>query len=150
MRKIIHNKVYDTDTAKLVGHWSASVAVSDFSWYAEDLYRKRTGEYFVYGEGHAASPYRERSYDMWAPGEQIVPVGYDEARRWAEGHLEADEYEAEFGVPEEGEAVISAVISNAAKAAIDRRRAKTGETISQIIDEAVMAACEVETKLPFD
>ena len=140
MRKIINNRLYDTDTATLVGHWDKDLSVTDFGWYSEDLYRKRTGEYFIYGEGNAASPYRQRSYDMWAAGEQIVPIGYDEAREWAEKHLDADEYEAEFGPVSEdgGDAVVSARVSVAAKRALEREAQRTGESQTAILERLLM------------
>jgi hypothetical protein len=53
MRKIIDGKLYDTDKAKRVGGpWSpAGFGPGDFDWCEEALYRKRTGEYFLHGEG---------------------------------------------------------------------------------------------------
>jgi hypothetical protein len=139
MRKIIHGKVYDTDTARLVGEWSADMSVTDFDWYREELYQKKTGEYFVWGEGNARSPYAQHSYDAWVGGEGIAPVSYDGARQWAEDHLDAAEYEAEFGTPEEGTYLIQCEVPQAAKVEIDRRRAETGKTIAQIIAEAIEA-----------
>lgn len=140
MKKIIKNKLYDTDTATLVGHWDKDLSVTDCGWYSEDLYRKRTGEYFIYGEGNAASPYRQRSYDMWAAGEQIVPIGYDEAREWAEYHLEVEEYEAEFGLPDEGDGdeVVSARVSAAAKRALKRESQRTCESQAAILERLLM------------
>ena len=48
MKKIINGKLYDTDTAKEVFAISCGNGPSDFHYYAEQLYRKRTGEYFLY------------------------------------------------------------------------------------------------------
>ena len=137
MRKIIHNKVYDTDTAKLVGHWSASVAVSDFSWYAEDLYRKRTGEYFMYGEGGPNSKYAMWSHGMLCDGERIILLTYDEARQWAEGNLDADTYEAEFGAVAEDESRVCVSLSLSAAGLERARRAASarGVSLSAMVDE---------------
>lgn len=144
MRKIIHNRKYDTDTATLVGHWDADMSVTDFGWYAEDLYRKRTGEYFIHGEGNAASPYRQRCYDMWGAGEQIVPIAYDEAREWAENHLNTDEYEAEFGEVSEGDegAMVSTRVSVAAKRALEREAQRTGESQTAILERLLLSLKE--------
>lgn len=128
MRKIIHNKVYDTDTATLVGHWSNGRSGGDY--ISVDLYRKKTGEHF------AAKQVGEYVSDLFY-FEQIAPMGYDKAREWAEEHLEAEDYEREFGMPAEGDAVITCNISAAAKAEIDRRRAETGQTIAQVIESAI-------------
>lgn len=128
MRKIINNKVYDTETAELVGHWSNGR--SDGDYIGVDLHRKKTGEYF------AAKQSGEYVSDIFY-AEQVTPMSYGEARDWAEEHLDADEYEQEFGTPEEGDAVITCRISAAAKAEIDRRRAESGKTIAQVIDDAI-------------
>lgn len=140
MKKIIRGKVYDTDTAREVGSWSSDHYANDFAWYAETLYQKKTGEYFLHGEGNAASPYRQRCYDMWAAGDQLVPFGYDEARKWAEEHLEADEYIAEFGEPseDEGTYAVRVDLSAAAKAKLDEMRSRDGITLAQAIERCVL------------
>lgn len=128
MRKIIHNKVYDTETATLVGHWSNGR--SGGGYVAVDLYRKKTGEYFAFEQ------VGEFVNDLFY-SERVSPMSYDQAREWAEKHLDTDEYENEFGMPAEGDAVITCNISAAAKAEIDRRRAETGQTIAQVIESAI-------------
>ena len=90
MKKIINNKLYDTDTAKAVSS-RIDLGSVEGVFYGKTLYRKRTGEYFVYREG-----YRDMT-------DGIEPLSYDEARCWAEEHLGVEEYEAEFGLPDEGE-----------------------------------------------
>jgi hypothetical protein len=104
MKKIIKGKRYDTDTAKKVGE-DHYLYPGDFNYWKEALYRKMTGEFFLYGEGGEASKYRERTYDgMWCSGEKITPMTLQEAQEWAEGHLSGDEYEDIFGeVDESGE-----------------------------------------------
>lgn len=44
MKKIINKKLYDTSTATCIAEYSGPARVSDFSFYRETLYRKRTGE----------------------------------------------------------------------------------------------------------
>ena len=57
MKQIINGKKYDTDTAKEIAHYCAPGSVQDFSYFEETLYRKKTGEYFLYGKGGPASRY---------------------------------------------------------------------------------------------
>lgn len=103
MKKYFNGKVYDTDTAALLAEHEHSYK-SQFDWYRERLYRKRTGEFFLYGEGHAASPYCTYCSDGGTdPGEKICPLTYEEARAWAEQKLDTDDYDKIFGVPEEDE-----------------------------------------------
>lgn len=137
MKKIINKRKYNTDTAREVGRWSSD-DMSSYSWYMETLYRKRNGEYFLHGEGYAASPYRRRSGGMWAAGEDIVPLEAKEAHEWAEDHLTVEEYEAEWGEPGDEEVLISARISLAAKRALEAEAMRTGEQQQAIIDRLLL------------
>lgn len=97
MRKIINNKRYDTDGARELASDSYSNP-RDFHHWVETLYRKRTGEYFLHGIGGPASKYAEPvEQNTWSGGEKIMPLSEEAARKWAEEHLDADEYEAIFG-----------------------------------------------------
>ena len=49
------------------------------------------------------SRYAEPVGDMRGAGEKIIPMTENEAREWAEAHLDADEYVSVFGDPGEGE-----------------------------------------------
>lgn len=137
MKKIIGGKKYDTETAELVGEYGPDgLGPRDFEYFREALYRKRTGEYFLFGEGgprsRYAQPYGVRgSQGGWA----FEPVSYEAARAWAEEHLGADDYEAEFGdVSDEGDDVAMTVrVPASTKAAIDRESARTGETRGQVV-----------------
>ena len=101
MKKIIYNKMYNTETATEIGSDNYSYS-NDFRYWLEILYKKKTGEYFLYGEGGPMSKYRKySSYNSWGGGEEIIPMTYDEAREWAEEHLDADTYIATFGDVEE-------------------------------------------------
>ncbi len=101
MKKIIAGKKYDTETAKEVGYWSNNYSYSDFSYCEEKLFRKRNGEYFLYGSGGAMTIYAECCCDGRCGGSNIIPMTVDEAKQWAEEHIDVDEYEAEFGEVEE-------------------------------------------------
>lgn len=136
MRKIINGKAYDTDKATEVGESTNGYGPSDFKYEVETLYRKRTGEYFLHGYGHAMSRYAEAHGDnCWGPGERIIPMSYEGAMKWAEERLDAEEYEREFGVvDDEGDVVaVSFRVPSAAKAALDRECSRTGESQSAII-----------------
>ena len=101
MKQIINGKKYDTETAKKVGSWSNGYSYSDFSSCTEELYRKRTGEYFLYGIGGPMSRYSQSYGNTTSGGEKIIPMTEAEARKWAEEHLDGDEYEEIFGEVEE-------------------------------------------------
>lgn len=46
MKKIINGKKYDTSTAKYLGEYDFGYQ-SSFNWYREELYEKKTGEFFL-------------------------------------------------------------------------------------------------------
>ena len=101
MKKIINNKVYDTDKAHELGSDSYSNR-RDFHFWAETLYQKRTGEFFLHGEGGPLTKYAESiGQNQWSGSEKIIPLDMDAARKWVEEHLDADAYEAIFGLPDE-------------------------------------------------
>ena len=102
MKKIIEGKLYNTDTAKEMGCWSNMADYRNFSWYCETLYQKRTGEFFLHGEGGPMTQYaRTIDQNSWSGGEKIMPLSFDAAREWAEKRLDADEYAQIFGMPGE-------------------------------------------------
>lgn len=101
MRKIINGRKYDTETAKELGDYWNGLGENDFENFSEILYQKKTGEYFLYGEGGPASKYAEHCPGGWTSGKGIIPMTESEAMKWAEEHLDCDECEAIFGEVEE-------------------------------------------------
>ena len=141
MKKIINGRKYDTDTAVYLGSYEHDFR-SSFRWYMEDLYRKKTGEFFIYGEGHAASPYARSSYDGgFDPGEAIRPLSYEEAQAWAEKYLSTDKYEKIFGEVSEDENRTTLSISMASSTAEVARReaAKRDISLSAYIEFLIVA-----------
>lgn len=135
MKKIINNKVYNTETASLMGTWHNPYGVRDFNYCSEELYRKKNGEFFLHGEGNALSKYAERYVDGMGYGEKIIPLTYPQAQSWAEDKLDGDEYEKIFGeIPEDEERTQINISLSANEAAIIKRNAQqAGMTISAYI-----------------
>ena len=101
MKKIINGKRYDTETAESIGVDSYSNP-GDFRHWREELFRKRTGEYFLYGAGGPMSQYAEQvELNSWSGGSKLIPLSYEQAQKWVEKHLDADIYEELFGVVED-------------------------------------------------
>lgn len=102
MKKIINGKVYDTDKARELGYDGGG---DGFSRWTETLFQKRTGEFFLHGEGGPMTKYAvSTGQNQWSGGAKIIPLTPSSARKWAEEHLEADDYEAIFGIPDEDSA----------------------------------------------
>ena len=144
MKRIIDGRKYDTETATEVHEWSDK-APGEFDYIEETLYRKRTGEYFLYGYGGPMTRYAERErYGIgYIFGSTIIPMTYKEARDWAEGHMSVDDYEAEFGeVPESDgdDVVLSVRVSPATRERLRRMAAETGRSQGDLLDEIVAQA----------
>ena len=139
MKKVIGGKVYDTDTAKSVWSWDNGLMPGDLDWYGEELYLKRTGEHFLLLQGGARSPMaRATGCDSWSGGWQIVPASYSEARRWAEGHMDADAFQEAFGPVGEGQAVVNSPVSAEAKARLVREAQRRGVSQAEIVEDLLM------------
>lgn len=129
MKKIINGKLYNTDTAEKIGEWSSNESRTSFYYFEEELYRKKTGEYFLYGYGHAASPYAERiDTNTTGAGERILPLTVKDAKEWAERKLDADEYMKIFGdVSEDGGRTTLTISLSNDEAELIRRNAREAE-----------------------
>ena len=140
MKKIINGKVYDTATAQCVGEWSNPYTRRDFNWVEETLYRKRTGEFFIFGEGGPRYQYaKEVGTRQWSSGERIMPLTWDEAREWAEEKLSADEYEQAFGevADDDSKAYLNAYIPTSCIEYAKRAAAKQGINLSTYIESLI-------------
>mgnify|MGYP001661040913 CR=1 FL=1 len=97
MYKVINGRRYNTQTAKEIATWESDYPTNDFHYYEEALYRKQTGEFFLYGKGHAASPYAESAgQNASKAGEKIIPMTFEEAKKWAEESLDGAVYDRIF------------------------------------------------------
>jgi hypothetical protein len=101
MKRIINGKMYNTATATLVGEHQY-LNFNDVDYESEELYLKKTGEWFLYGEGGPFSKYGEQcGSNNWCDGEVIKPLTKEAARKWLENHDCTDAYIEYFGEPEE-------------------------------------------------
>ena len=101
MKKIIAGRMYNTDTATCLGVCAHGMPMT-FGYYEEGLYQKKSGEYYLVGEGGPMSPYAVRiDANNWSGGSRITPLTEAEARKWAEHNLDADAYIAIYGEPQE-------------------------------------------------
>jgi len=141
MKKVINGALYNTETARLIGTYSNGGSWRDFSHFEESLYRTKAGKYFLHGEGGPMTKYAKSvGNNEWSGGEHIEPLTPAAAREWAEEHLTAEEYIAEFGEPEEAsddKVPLNLTILASTKAKLEKMKSETGKSISAIIDELV-------------
>ena len=140
MKKIINNRVYDTDTAQELGSWSNDGSWRDFSHTEETLYRKRTGEFFLHGEGGPMTKYAVMTgQNSWSGGEKIIPLTPESARKWVEEKLDADAYERIFGLPDENAepVMVSAQLPAELVARARQRAAEQSTSLTAVIEAAL-------------
>lgn len=137
MKKIIQGVLCDTSTAKHLG--SASyLGIRDFSHWSEELYRTKSGKFFLYGEGGPSSRYAVTiGQNEWSGGEKIQLLSRETAMKWAEEYLDGDEYIAAFGDPEETEKAMSIILPLKTRERLEVLKAETGMTFSEIIARAI-------------
>ena len=144
MYKVINGKRYNTETAELMGEDSYG-GRTDFSHWSEELYRKKTGEFFLYGEGGPLSRYSESTgQNEMSGGERIMPLSYHEAQDWAERHLDGDDYDKIFGAPDESDERRTIALSLSAVAAetLKRLASEQGRPMSQIVEDMILGRKE--------
>ena len=140
MKKIINGKQYNTETAERLGEYEPSPYRSDFHYFCETLYRKKTGGFFLHGEGGPASKYSKScGQNEWCGSETIVPMTYGDAREWAEEYLDGDEYISIFGEPDESgeKKTVGFILTDNAIAKLKQEASKRGITQSALIEELI-------------
>lgn len=101
MKKIINGKAYDTSTASKLAVHDNGLLPNDFDYTEETLYQKKTGEFFLYGEGGARTKYgKDSGPSSRVGGAEIIPMATDEAKKWVESNAN-ERYEEIFGEVEE-------------------------------------------------
>lgn len=144
MRKVINGRTYNTDTSKIIGQWDNGHYGNDFKSCRERLYKNTKGAYFLHGEGGPMSKYAAPHGNSVGWGEDIIPMTAEEAREWAEQHLDADEYEDEFGeAPEaEGDLVtrerVNLTVDAGMYAAFRKMSEASGVPMGRMVDRAII------------
>lgn len=101
MIKILNGKKYNTETARNLLERNNGCGYGDFDYVRETLYKKKTGEYFLHGEGGARSQYGKSYSDYFCDGEQIIPLTEDMAKQWVIEYFDGEKYLMLFGDVEE-------------------------------------------------
>ena len=145
MKRIIRGKLYDTDKAKEVGSWQNMQDVRNLHHFTESLFQKRTGEFFLHGQGGPMTQYAEAiGQNSWKGGERIMPMSYEEARAWAEEHLDADKYGEVFGLPAEdaGDVALHVKIPADLDARVRALASARGLSLAALVIEALREAAK--------
>lgn len=133
MKKVINGKMFNTESAKMLGRWENDFPTNDFSYCKEELYLTKSGNYFLYGTGGPLSIYGKRIGSNIHGDSVINAFTESEAKEWAEEHLSGDEYENAFELEEDDKGYISAYINQSDIDKINRIKEETGETTADVI-----------------
>lgn len=105
MKRIINGKMYNTETATHIGFWDNELYVTDFNYQGCDLYRKKTGEYFLLSNRGGLPPCLDFTYfeELRSGGKFDVMFILTEAqaKKFVETYLSPEKYEEVFGVVDE-------------------------------------------------
>ncbi len=156
MKKIINGRRYDTSTATLIDYYMINDIgfdkvdksnVEAFRKYIfekrlleqrlENLYRKKTGEFFLYTLNVPMSRLAERKLYGIADYENIVPLTVDEAKEWLEECSDAETYESVFEIEDEGNIAFSLLIPENLYNKLKNESEKTDKSMKDIIVEAL-------------
>ncbi len=81
MKRLITNKKYDIQDARLVAEYNNGLDSSDAKSYFEELYLKKSGGYFLYGRGGALSKWGNVNN-----GEGTKTLTVEDAKAWVKQH----------------------------------------------------------------
>lgn len=138
MKRMIQNVLCNTETAAKLARMTW-LEPDDPARRVEELYRTKSGRYFLYVEGGPASCYARRGEDgVLAAGADLQLITRDAARGWTEDNLGHDRCVALFDHPEGGLSKITFVPTPEARARLEEVRDQTGMTFADIISAAVV------------
>jgi len=82
MKRLITNKKYDIDDARLVAEYHNDLDSQNAEFCFEELYLKKTGGYFIYGRGGVKSRWVTEN------GEGIKELSVEQAQQWIKKHTD--------------------------------------------------------------
>ena len=124
MRTVIKNKLYNTETARMMGRYTAPDEQGES--LVETLHRKKNGEYFLH-----------RVVGLETQRDKIIPLSYDDAVIWGKMSLcELDFNKAFSGAVQSG--TLKVTLSQEARALLEREQSKSGQTYNEIIDRLIL------------
>lgn len=146
MKKIIDGKVYHTYTSTFIDSHENDYISTDSNWIREELYKKRTGEFFLYCEGGSETQYAKRTTDNnWSNGCEIIPLSFEAAQEWANRYTSAEIYDNFFGkIPEdEIRKAISISIATSTHEKAKRKASVEGISLSEYIERLILKDAEI-------
>lgn len=137
MKKVIGGKRFNTETAQYVGSYESDLAPTEHGFLKEDLYIKKTGDFFLHGMGGGLTKYAKSYGDAYGFGEKILPISINEAKIWVENHMTADEYEELFDIIDDDNVGFNLLLPESVHADLKARADKEGKSMKSIAVSAL-------------
>ena len=119
MRTVIKNRLYDTSTAKAIGHYIPPEGAA-----SETMFRKKNGEYFLH-RVFSDKP------------EMIVPLDYKDASTWGKMSLCDLDYNKAF-LGSVQSSVVKVTLTREARGLLESEQSRTGKTYNEILSSLVV------------
>ena len=84
MKKVINKKLYDTEKAELIATRSNNLGPNNFNFEEEELYRTKTGNWFISFEGGAASRFAQKNHGYSISNTGIIACDNTQAYNFLE------------------------------------------------------------------
>ena len=98
MQQVIDRKLYDTDQSEQIARYAPLTDRGDYNYLIETLYKTADGEYFLHGEGGAATKWAEKTGGQRTSSEEIQLLTDDEVLDWCEERaIDGETVVEEFG-----------------------------------------------------
>ena len=84
MQQVIDRTLYDTEQAEAIAQYAPLIDSGDYNYLVETLYKTAAGDYFLHGDGGAATKWAEKQGGYRTANEEIELLTEDEAVDWCE------------------------------------------------------------------
>lgn len=137
MKRTISGKRYNTETSRKIGE-ASDKAPEDPRYTHETLYRTKSGNYFIHGEGGPESRYAQERGGQWEYGEKILPLSEPMACQWLEEHLSGIELDIALSEMSMATEWVGALVTIKIKKQLDAYCKETEQNLSDVIREGIV------------
>ena len=147
MKRIINNLLYNTDSARHIAEWTNGADPEDPQYIKEVLYRKKTKEFFLLGEGGSSTRYAiTHGNNQWEKSETIIPLTDEAAVEWAKEKLGEDRvgeiFDENIGKKAADKKYCTFFISSEADRLLRVNAEREGKRTAQFLEELIFKTLE--------
>lgn len=138
IKRSIDSRIYDTSQAEPIAEFSLGKPLDPY-YRKETLYRDKSGAFFLCGIGGESTYYARLAGEKYVPGEDIIMLNDDEARRWLEDWGYTEIILRIFGPKSASDTttVVGVHLPDEIKGHAERAAAKKAESVEQWIEQLI-------------